>query len=173
MRNVDYNLHKWHKALPSRAAISWSLPFSGHRSSQASFHVSFPLALPAPAAQKQRAHLAGCLAALPETQPCLPVPLWPFWVFWSCILTQKTADVAMAASGSHPSWTTACKAALHVHPLSKGRCHTKLSSSMDFAKCSSSWCTQVFSWQWVASGNPSALGVATSKHISFCTFPSP
>lgn len=65
------------------------------------------------------------------------------------------------------------EAALRVRPFSKGRCHTQLSSSMDFPKRSSSWRTQVFSWQWVASGNPSALGVAASKDISFSTFPSP
>lgn len=148
----------------------------GHRSSQASFHVSFPVALPALAAQKQRAHLAGC------SQPSLrhsPVSQYlPGPVFWSHILTQKTADLPMEAPYALGKWFTpildhSMEAAQRAHLFSKGGCNTKLSSSMDFPKCSSSWCTHVFSWQWVALGNPSSLRVATSKDISFSTFPSP
>lgn len=119
--------------------------------------------------QKQRAHLAGCFTALSETQPCLPVPPWPCFLV-PYLDPKHSAGLPMAAPHACSKQFTPILD--HSMFFSEGRCHTKLSSSMDIPKCSSSWCTQVFSWQWVALGNPSALGVAASKHISFSTFPS-
>lgn len=51
-----------------------------------------PDLLPAPATQKQRAHLTGCLAALCVSQ-CFPGPS-----FWSCTLTQKTSQPPSCSS---------------------------------------------------------------------------
>lgn len=72
---------------------------------------AFPDSLPALATQKQRAHLAGRLASLPETLPCLPVPPWPYFLVpYLDPKKQPTSQLQLYvhwAPGSHPWWTLA------------------------------------------------------------------